>query len=76
MGIPYQLIGMGIGFLLGVWAFILTEAVKGRVFIAIVMFSLFFLPLLWRSQSSSFVSFMGWIVFGLGCYIYIKWRRV
>jgi hypothetical protein len=35
MGIPYHLIGIGIGFLLGIWAFILAESEKGRAFIAL-----------------------------------------
>jgi hypothetical protein len=76
MGIPYHLIGIGIGFLLGIWAFIIAETVKGRVFIAITMTSIFFLPDVWRSPASSFVSFMGWIVFAIGCYIFIKWHGV
>lgn len=76
MGIPYQLIGMGIAFLLGIWAILLTETVKGRLFIAMIMLCLFFLPVVWQSPSSNLVAFIGWIVVGLGCYIFIKWRGV
>jgi hypothetical protein len=76
MGIPYKLIGVGIAFLLGVLALILTDTAKGRMFIAMVMLSLYFLPVVWHSSTSGFVSFMGWIVFGLGCYIFIKWHKI
>jgi hypothetical protein len=76
MGIPYQAIGLGLGFLLGIWAFIEADSVKGRVFIAAAMAAIFFLPVLWRSTASSIISFICWIVFGLGCYIFLKYRGV
>ncbi len=76
MGIPYHLIGIGIGFLLGIWAFILAETAKGRAFISITMILIFFLPVVWRHPASGLVSFIGWIVFGMGCFIFIKWRGV
>ena len=76
MGIPYQAIGIGIGFILGIWAFILAETAKGRAFISITMILIFFLPVVWRHPASGLISFIGWIVFGMGCFIFIKWRGV
>jgi hypothetical protein len=76
LGIPYQAIGIGLGFLLGIWAFIEADSAKGRVFIAAAMAAIFFLPVLWRSPAGFMVSFVCWIVFGLGCYIFLKWRGV
>jgi hypothetical protein len=76
MGINYQLIGIGLGFLLGVWALIVAESAEGRIFIAIIMAVLFFLPLVWRGQAAQLVTFLGWIIFGAGCYFFIKWRGV
>jgi hypothetical protein len=76
VGIPYQAIGIGLGFLLGIWAFIEADSTKGRVFLATAMAAIFFLPVLWRSAAASLISFICWIVFGLGCYIFLKYRGV
>ena len=76
MGIPYQAIGIGLGFLLGIWAFIQADSVKGRVFIASTMAVIFLLPVVWQSAAADLVSFICWIVFALGCYIYLKYRGV
>jgi hypothetical protein len=76
MGIPYQSIGIGIGLLLGIWAFIIAETPKGRTFILITMLLLFLLPVVWRHPTSGLISFIGWVVFGMGCFISIKWSGV
>lgn len=76
MGIPYQAIGIGIAFLLGVGAFIEAESTKGRIFIVATMAAIFFLPVVWSSSASSFISFICWIIFGVGCFIFLKWRGV
>ncbi len=76
MGIPYQAIGIGIGFLLGIWAFIVADSVKGRVFIAAAMAGIFFFPVVWHAATASLISFICWIFFGLGCYIFLKYRGV
>jgi hypothetical protein len=62
--------------LLGIWAFIEADTVKGRAFIVITMITIFILPVIWRSPAGGMVSFICWIVFGLGCYIFLKWRGV
>jgi len=74
MGIPYQLIGMALGLMLGVWALIVAETTEGRILIAITMAALLFLPSIWRRPAAGLISFLGWIVFGAGCYFFIKWR--
>jgi hypothetical protein len=76
MGINYAAIGVGIGLLLGIWAFIEAESVKGRVFIVTTMICLFFLPVLWRRSAAFIASYAGWAVFGIGCYIFIKLHGV
>jgi hypothetical protein len=74
LGIPYQAIGIGLGFLLGIWAFIEADTVKGRAFIGTTMITIFILPVVWRRPAAGMVSFICWIFFGLGCYIFLKWR--
>lgn len=74
MGIPYQAIGIGLGILLGTWAIIEAETTPGRVFIASMMAVLFLLPVIWRSGMAGLVSFILWMVFAVGCYIFLKLR--
>ena len=76
MGIPYQAIGIGLGFLLGIWAFIVADSVKERVFIGSAMAAIFLLPVVWQSAAAGLISFICWIVFGVGCYILLKYRGV
>ena len=76
MGIPYQAIGIGLAFLMGVWAFIEADTAGGRTFIAATMIALFLLPAVWRSKAGSLVSFILWMVFAVGCYIFLKLRGV
>ncbi len=76
MGIPYQAIGIGLGLLLGIWAFIEAETVKGRVFIGAATVVIFLLPVVWRSAAASLISFIAWIVFAIGCYIFLRYRGV
>jgi hypothetical protein len=76
MGMNYAAICVGIGLLLGIWALIEAESVKGRVFIVTTMICLFFLPVLWRRSAAFIVSYTGWAVFGIGCYLFIKLRGV
>ena len=76
MGIPYQAIGIGLGFLLGIWAFIEADTAGGRIFIASTMIVIFLLPVVWRSKAASLISFILWMVFAVGCYIFLKLRGV
>jgi hypothetical protein len=74
LGIPYQAIGIGLGFLLGILAFIEADTAGGRTFIASTMLVIFMLPVIWRSGAAGLVSFILWVVFGAGCYIFLKLR--
>ncbi len=74
--IPYAAIGLGISFLLGIWAIIEAETIEGRLLIIGVMVGLFFLRVLWPTRLGSIVWQLGWIVFGISCFIFIKWRGV
>jgi hypothetical protein len=75
MGIPYQLIGMALGLLLGVWAMLVAESAEARILIGFIMAALFFLPLVWR-PAKGLIFFLAWIIFGAGCYFFLKWRGV
>jgi len=76
MSLIYNFIGIGLGILLGTWAFLMAETTNGRIFIVTTMAFIFFLPIVWRHQVSGFVSFFGWVVFAIGCYVFLKWRGV
>ncbi len=76
MGIPYQEIGIGLSFLLGIWAFIQADTVRGRVFIVSAMAAIFLLRIVWHSAAAALVSFICWVIFGFGCYIFLKYRGV
>jgi hypothetical protein len=74
--IPYGAIGVGIGLILGVWALVEAESAGGRVLIAALMVAIFFLPVIWRGPGGQIVRLVGWVLFGIGCYIFIKVRGV
>jgi hypothetical protein len=74
--IPYAAIGIGIAILLGIWAFIEAETDRGRVLIAAVMAFFFILRILWRGSTGNLVWLIGWMVFGICCLIFIKWRGI
>jgi hypothetical protein len=74
MGIPYAAIGIGIGFILGILAIVEAETTNGRLFIIAIMAAIFLLPVVWRTGTASLISFICWIVFGIGCYIFLKLR--
>jgi hypothetical protein len=73
--IPYTAIGIGIAVILGIWAFFEAESDRGRIFIAAVMIVLFLLPVLRRSGVGRLIQLIGVVVFGLGCYLFLRSRR-
>ncbi|NIM91927.1 MAG: hypothetical protein GTO17_13390 [Candidatus Aminicenantes bacterium] len=73
MGIPYGSIGNILALALAILAFSMAEN-KGRIIIATVMGSLFILPYLFSSAALSIICFVGRMVFGIGCLLYIKWQ--
>ena len=74
MQLPYDAVGIGIGIILGVAAFLQAESTGGRVLIAALMIAIFFLPVVWRGPGGQLARLIGWIVFGIGCYVFIKLR--
>jgi hypothetical protein len=72
--IPYAAIGIGIAVILGIWAFFEAESDRGRIFIAAVMIVLFLLPVLRRSGVGRLAQLVGVVVFGLGCYLFLRSR--
>jgi hypothetical protein len=71
---PYGIIGLGIAFLLGVWAAIMAETTEGRIAFITVMVVLFLFPSLWPGRTGSLIGGIGWILFGLYCVIFLKWK--
>lgn len=76
MGIPYPAIGIGLAFLFGIWAFIVADSLRGRGLIAAAMATIFFLPVVWKSATAQLISFIAWLIFALGCYVFLKCRGV
>jgi len=74
--LPYGAIGVGIGVVLGVWALVEAETAGGRILIAALMIAIFFLPVIWRGLAGQIARLIAWIVFGAGCYVFIKLREV
>jgi hypothetical protein len=72
--IPYGAIGIGIGLVLGIWALVEADSAGARVLIAGLMLAIFFLPVLWRGPAGHVARLIGWVLFGIGCYIFIKAR--
>mgnify|MGYP005623551095 CR=1 FL=1 len=70
----YRLLALVLGVLLGIWAFIIAETIKERLIILILMLFIFFLPKLLPLRLS-FISFGAWLLFGMGCYLFIKWQE-
>lgn len=74
--IPYGAIGLGIAFLVGIWAVIMAETPKGKIILVGIMVFLFFLRVLWTGTAGFIVSLVGWILFALFCLVFIKWKGV
>jgi hypothetical protein len=72
--LPYDAVGIGIAVILGVWALLQAETAGGRILIAGLMIAIFFLPAVWRGPGGHLARLIGWIVFGIGCYVFIKLR--
>jgi hypothetical protein len=72
MGINYQLIGMALGLMLGLWAVIVVETAEGRILIAVTMAALFLVPSVWRRPAAHLVFCLGWIILGAGCFLFLR----
>jgi hypothetical protein len=74
MQIPYDAIGIGIAVIFGVWAFIVAETAKERVIIAGIPMVVFLIRLVFPGPAGQLVSLIGWMVYGLGCIVYLRYN--
>lgn len=72
--IPYAAIGIGIAVIFGVWAFIVAETVKERAYIAGIPLSVFLVGALFRSSAGQLISLIGWVLYGIGCIIFLRYN--
>jgi hypothetical protein len=70
--IPYTAIGIGVAALFGIWAFIVAETVKERGIIAGIPTLAFLIPVLFPSRIGRLISLVGWMLYGVGCIIYLR----
>jgi hypothetical protein len=74
--IPYSAIGIGIAVIFGVWAFIVAETVKERAVIAGFAVLVFLGGAIFRSPAGQLIALLGWIVYGVGCIIFLRLNGV
>ena len=74
--IPYAAIGIGIAVLLGIWAFLVAETIKQRTVIAGFAVLIFLFGALLRSMTGQVISLAGWVVYGIGCLIFLRLNGV
>lgn len=70
--IPYAAIGTGIAVILGIWAFIIADTIKERAWIAGAAVIIFLAGAVFRSRTGQLVVLIGWIIYGIGCIIYLR----
>jgi hypothetical protein len=70
--IPYSAIGIGIAVIFGVWAFIVAETVKERSVIAGGGLLVLLVGSAFRSAIGQLVALIGWVVYGIGCIIFLR----
>jgi hypothetical protein len=74
MGIPYGAIGIGIAVIFGVWAFLVAETLKERAVIAGIPVVVFLIRIILPSLAGQLISAIGWVVYGIGCIIYLRYN--
>lgn len=74
--IPYAAIGTGIAVLLGIWAFLVAETAKERAVILGIPIVVFLIPIVIRSSAGRLISLVGFMIYGLGCIIYLRYQGV
>jgi len=70
--IPYTEIGIGIAIILGIWAFLVAETDRARAVIVGIPVVVFLIRLIFPSAAGRLVSLVGWMLYGLGCIIYLR----
>jgi len=72
--IPYSAIGIGIAVIFGIWAYIVAETAKERAVIAGIAILVFFVGAILRSRAGRVISLIGWVLYGIGCIIYLRFN--
>jgi hypothetical protein len=70
--IPYSVIGIGVAVLFGVWAFVVSDTAEERSIIAGAALLIFLAGALFRSRLGQLLALAGWVVYGIGCIIYLR----
>ncbi|MFO7734573.1 MAG: hypothetical protein R6X21_13155 [Candidatus Aminicenantes bacterium] len=74
--IPYTAIGIGIAVILGVWSFLVAETIKERALILGIPVLVFLIPVVIRTSAGRLISLAGFMLYGLGCIIYLRYNGV
>ncbi|RPI99923.1 MAG: hypothetical protein EHM31_09215 [Candidatus Aminicenantes bacterium] len=74
--IPYSAIGIGIAVIFGVWAFIVADTDKEKAVIAGAAILIFLAGRLFQSSAGRLIVLIGWMVYGVGCIIYLRLNDV
>jgi len=74
--IPYGTIGIGIAIIFGIWAFLVAETVKERAIIAGVAVVVFLIAVIFQSRVGQLISLIGWMLYGLGCIVYLRYNGI
>ncbi len=70
--IPYTEIGIGVAIILAVWAFLVAETDRARAVIVGIPVLVFLLRLVFPSPAGRLISLLGWMLYGLGCIIFLR----
>ena len=70
--IPYSAIGIGIAVIFGIWACIVAETVRERALISGIPIGIFVIRAVFPSPAGQLVSLVGWMLYGIGCIIYLR----
>ncbi len=74
MFVPYAAIGICVALVFGIWALIEAESNRGRIFVVVCLIIFLLLPVFWRTGAGRLAQLVGGMIFGIGCYIFIRWR--
>jgi hypothetical protein len=72
--IPYTEIGLGLAIIFGVWAFLVADTVKERAIILGIPIAIMIITVVFRSRAGRLVSLVGWMLYGVGCIIYLRYN--
>jgi len=72
--VPYTEIGLGIAIIFGVWAFLVADTVKERAIILGIPIVIMLVSVAFRSRAGRLVSLVGWMLYGVGCIIYLRYN--